>query len=260
MWPLPGLKSVLPPEMTMDGPVKHVRDVAGPSPTTMTTMPSLPERPSAMTPITPLPTPPESPLPPGVAADRRPSAGNLRTAFRPTIRAVTPDPPQELHDVGGLSNAHIAHAFKSNISPQSSPRSIPGGALSNANNNNNNSSGGSGAGSRRQGWVFSDALASSFDSASSSPPPRQSSYRPRTHTMDGASAFRQQPVTPAAGFEDRHRVGSFSSSSSLPAAEDLRGSPLQPPRPPHHPPPPLPPSLPTALELLGTPSSSAATE
>jgi hypothetical protein len=84
--------------------------------------------------------------------------------------------------------------------------------------------------------VFSDALASSFDSASSSPPPR---HRPRTHTMDGASAFRQQMV-PNTGPESRHRVGSFSSSGSLPMNEDLRATPLQAPPP---------------LESLGFPST-----
>jgi len=180
-----------------------------------------------MTPITPLPTLPESPLPPSAATERRPSLGNLRTTFRShagiplTIRAVTPEPSEGRASgvagpdpsSSGLSNAQVVRNFGS-MSPQSSPRSIPGGgALSNSGS------------SRRQGMVFSDALASSFDSASSSPPPR---HRPRTHTMDGATAFRQQ-LAPNTGLDTRHRMGSFSSSGSLPLQDELRGPPLQPP-------------------------------
>ncbi len=91
--------------------------------------------------------------------------------------------------------------------------------------------------------VFSDAVAGSFDSASSSPPPRSTpSYRPRTHTMDGATAFRE-PLGHGIGLETRHRVGSFSSSGSLPLADGLRGPPLQPP----------------PLESLGYPSVTPAT-
>ena len=179
--------------------------------------PPLVERPSnSITPSTQLPTLPESPLPPDIKTDRRPSLGNLRTVFRhngssqPTIRTVTPEPLEGTAPVGGgrdvsgssLSNAHVVRAFGS-MSPQSSPRSIPGGgALSNSSS------------SRRQGMVFSDALASSFDSASSSPPPR---HRPRTHTMDGATTFRQQ-LTPSTGLDARNRMGSFASSGSLPAS------------------------------------------
>ncbi len=47
--------------------------------------------------------------------------------------------------------------------------------------------------------------------------------------MDGAYAFRgQQQSTVAAGLEARHRVGSFSSSGSLPLSEDMRAPPPPP--------------------------------
>ena len=77
--------------------------------------------------------------------------------------------------------------------------------------------------------MFNDVnFSGSLDStASSAQPSRQSAFRPRTHTMDGA--FRQQ-LAPAV--ETRHRVGSFSSSGSLPVTDELRLPPLQPLQPP----------------------------
>lgn len=77
---------------------------------------------------------------------------------------------------------------------------------------------------RRQGVVFNDGLASSLDSLSSSPPPRPTLFRPRTHTLDGA--LRHQ-LAPAA--ESRHRVSSFSSAGSTATHEDQRGQTLHTP-------------------------------
>ena len=77
---------------------------------------------------------------------------------------------------------------------------------------------------KRQGVVFQDDFAGSFDSTSSSPPARPQSFRPRTHTMDGS--FRQQ-LAPAT--ELRNRLGSFSSATSLPVTDDMRMASLQSP-------------------------------
>lgn len=68
--------------------------------------------------------------------------------------------------------------------------------------------------------MFGEGLAGSLDSASSSPPsrPSLSNFRPRTHTLD--SAFRQQLVT-----ENRHRIGSVSSSGSVAVVDDSRPLP-----------------------------------
>ncbi|KAK1469057.1 GTPase-activator protein for Ras-like GTPase [Colletotrichum melonis] len=149
----------------------------------------------------------------------RVSNSNLRTSFRsnhpsnPTIRAVTP----EYHhpDLSPTPSANAAfdptvppqipRGITSN-SPQTSPRSIPGDF------------------SRRQGMVFNDTYGgSSYENNSTSPPLRQqSSFRPRTHTMDGA--LRQQFMN-AASREGRQRVGSFSSSGSQPLYDDARSPP-----------------------------------
>src|SRR5688500_16967358 len=88
------------------------------------------------------PTPPLSwsqGAPAEVPASRtmeRPSAGNLRTAFRSnippkaTIRPVTPEaqdfPPGTAIGPGGTINTD--HRGFAPTSPQTSPRSIPGGA------------------------------------------------------------------------------------------------------------------------------------
>ncbi|KAL2758127.1 hypothetical protein ACRALDRAFT_2097462 [Sodiomyces alcalophilus JCM 7366] len=178
---------------------------------------------------------PQSPQSRG--ALERISVNNLHSAFfrstaseHTTIRAVTPDrdpispstaafplpyaPAQE-----PTSGPNNLTRTMSSTSPQTSPRSIarPGDFA------------------RRQGVVFNDSsFGASFDSTSSSPPPRQPSgtIRPRTHTMDGA--FRQQFVSAAAAAtaaasatspEPRHRVGSFSSSSSQPLFDEARHPP-----------------------------------
>ncbi|TPX12203.1 uncharacterized protein E0L32_007089 [Thyridium curvatum] len=196
--------------------------------------PPLPARsPAVVAPTISPPTTTESPAAPGIKLERRSSAGNLFSSFRSntmkqnTIRSVTPEPTDDESSIrdgsvgaarGGRSGAR---PFES-ASPQSSPRSIPGGGSLSA-----------GGSSRRQGIVFNDPVAGagSYDSTSSSPPPRQTqaSTRPRTHTMDGATVFRQQ-LAPAVSADARHRMGSFSSGGSLPV-EEMRTVSLHSPPP-----------------------------
>ncbi|KAK0702625.1 hypothetical protein B0T21DRAFT_299791 [Apiosordaria backusii] len=177
--------------------------------------PALPERPaqsSVLAPVSEVPS---------LRGMERLSTSNLRSTFRPSLgvqhrgdTAVTPEPAEVALDsrdrigtIGSGGGPQMPRGFGS-VSPQSSPRTIPGVPAS--------------LPARRQGVVFNDSFAGSFDGTSSSPPLRPPSFRPRTHTMD--SAFRQQ-LAPAV--EARHRVGSF--SSSLPVADELRLPPLQPP-------------------------------
>lgn len=174
----------------------------------------LPDRPAQSSVL-----PPVSEMPSSRGAERL-SIGKSRSAFRlgvhqqGTVRAVTPEPLDAAPNGGregiggGLSEA--PRGFGS-VSPPTSPRSIPAAPA--------------GLPARRQGVVFNDSFPGSLDSSSSSPPSRPTSFRPRTHTMDGA--FRQ-PLSPAV--EARHRVGSFSSAASLPIADDHHriGSTLQP--------------------------------
>ncbi|SPQ26639.1 a8fdc41f-c5ef-4e1b-962f-90cae79cb056 [Thermothielavioides terrestris] len=162
--------------------------------------PPLPERTTHTSALPPLS---EAPSPRG---SERASAGNLRSASRSTVRAVTPEPaeaPFNGLDENGGNSAHIPRGVGP-ASPHTSPRSIPSAAAA-------------GLSTRRQGVVFNDAFPGSLDSASTSPPPRPTSFRPRTHTMDGA--FRQQ-LSPSV--EPRNRMGSFSSAASLPASDDLK--------------------------------------
>ncbi|KAK4195009.1 hypothetical protein QBC40DRAFT_186830 [Triangularia verruculosa] len=174
--------------------------------------PPLPERPAQSSSLVLAPV---SEVPSLRAMDRL-STSNLRSTFLPSLglqhrgdTAVTPEPTEvalNSRDRGSQSS----RAFGS-VSPQTSPRTIPGAAPASLP-------------VRRQGVVFNDTFAGSFEGSntSSSPPPRPSSFRPRTHTMDGA--FRQQ-LAPTV--EARHRVGSF--SSSLPVPDELRLPPLQSP-------------------------------
>ncbi|KAK1828179.1 hypothetical protein QBC39DRAFT_393380 [Podospora conica] len=190
------------------------------------------------------PPPPPPPPPPADAHPRgldRVSNGNLRATFRPgpphphpqsTVRVVTPEPLDVARDAPDRPQAQAQAQTQTqapgshrggldSVSPQASPRTIPpaGSSLSGS------------LPVRRQGLVFNDTFGVSFDGTSSSPPPRQTPFRPRTHTMDGA--FRQQF---AAAQEARHRVGSFSASSSLPVTEEAKYSPLQPPIESYRPP------------------------
>jgi GTPase-activator protein for Ras-like GTPase len=145
----------------------------------------------------------------------RTSSSNLRTSYRTTIsgphgtiRAVTPD----MYEREPAASSHKARNNNfTSTSPQSSPRSIPR----------------PGDVARRQGVVFLENANASYDSTSSSPPARQTSgtFRPRTHTMDGA--LRQQHVV----VESRHRVGSFSSAGSQALYDDVRSAPPLPSRP-----------------------------
>ncbi|KAI0473295.1 GTPase [Xylariaceae sp. FL0804] len=110
-----------------------------------------------------------------------------------TIRTVTPEP---------VENGRDSPQPQPQPQPQTSPRVIPGGEF------------------RRQGIVFDNAFSEPFDPPSSSPPRQQraAALRPRTHTVDGALAVRQQAAAhqaaAAAPPEHRHRVGSLSYSSS----------------------------------------------
>lgn len=164
------------------------------------------------------------------AKSAKSSKSTASSKSQPTIRAVTPEPfdhhrivAQNPLDAGDLHSSSSsssmpppARAFIS-MSPQSSPRSIPGGPQHGSSS------------SRRQGVVFSDAVAGSFDSTSSSPSPRPPVFRPRTHTMDGASPFRELLGANVTS-EPRNRVGSFSSTgtadSSQRLASVLHGGPL----------------------------------
>ncbi|OIW28957.1 hypothetical protein CONLIGDRAFT_563422, partial [Coniochaeta ligniaria NRRL 30616] len=158
------------------------------------------------------------------------------------IRAVTPEPAEAKGAVSDPDASALSQSSRGfgPRSPHSSPRSItaPGDGLSTA---------------RRQGVVFSDDIGGSLDSSSSSPPPKMASFRPRTHTLDGAL---RQHLTPAA--ESRHRVGSFSSagSNSLTTNEDLRGPLLQPPFEP----PVVPPVSQYRISELQTPTSTTSKE
>ncbi|KAI5867107.1 Rho GTPase activation protein [Durotheca rogersii] len=140
-------------------------------------------------------------------ANIRSNVSLLQTA---TVRAVTPE-PGENGRATDTSFTQVARGFGAASPQQSSPRSIPGGEA------------------RRQGIVFNDACNDSLDNnnTSTSPPPQhqKAPLRPRTHTVDGALALRQQNTSPVVD-SNRHRVGSFSSSGSQPFADvDIRPPP-----------------------------------
>ncbi|KAM7221357.1 hypothetical protein V8F06_003325 [Rhypophila decipiens] len=149
-------------------------------------------------------------------------AGNINTQ-QSTMRVVTPEPSDVSVDALERNSGAVAQMPRGfgSRSPQTSPRSL-------------GSSGPPPLPARRQGLVFNNnTFSGPFDSSASSsqPPPRQPSFRPRTHTMDGA--FRQQ-LAPA--IETRNRVGSFSSSGSLSVTDELRLPPLQQPFESYRPP------------------------
>ncbi|KAH8878633.1 hypothetical protein GQ53DRAFT_606584, partial [Thozetella sp. PMI_491] len=173
--------------------------------------PLLPDRPATTS--TALPTVAEVPSP---GHTERPAVSQLRATFRSganpqsTLRVVTPEPVDATVDSVDSTGKGVQalHRGFGSLSPQTSPRPIPGAGA------------GPGGGSRRQGVVFHDTFGGSYDSTSSSPPPKASSFRPRTRTMDGA--FRQHTL---ASVETRHRVGSF--SSPVTSHDDLRAVPPQ---------------------------------
>ncbi|KAK4126666.1 Rho GTPase activation protein [Parathielavia appendiculata] len=145
--------------------------------------------------------------PPLLCPSGRRDTRNLRTAFRQTVRSVTPDPPDAIPRKGmdgPASTVPQVPRGRGSSSPQTSPRSIPTASANLPS-------------ARRQGVVFNDSFSASFDGTSSSPPPRPASFRPRTHTMDGA--FRQQ-LAPAS--EARNRIGSFSSAASVTVSDDMK--------------------------------------
>ncbi|KAJ6437183.1 GTPase activating protein (BUD2/CLA2) [Purpureocillium lavendulum] len=167
----------------------------------------------------------------------RSGAAGIRSAFRAvpdtpsgSLRAVTPDL------IDGRILGASAFAVDSSAVPPPIPRDL-----------GPSSQQGSpmailGAGSRRQGMVFHDSFDDSYESNGSSPPllptqqyqhqqaqyqqqPQQrqasSGIRPRTRTMD--AAMLKQRVVPIP--DQRHRMGSVSSSGSQPLLDDQRSPP-----------------------------------
>lgn len=192
--------------------------------------PPLPPRPAQSPGLSPVS---ELPSPHGPHGAEKLSTGY----FGPAARAVTPEPPPEAAVGGGLDGADNNHNHKNNNTNNNNTSN----STNNSNNNNSNMSQSHAFGSvsprtsprsipaapatlpaRRQCVLFNEAFPSSLDGTSPSPPSRPPSFRPRTHTMDGA--FRQQ-LAPAV--ETRSRMGSFSSVAH-PAADSLRLPPLQP--------------------------------
>lgn len=165
-----------------------------------------------------LPTSQSQPIDASRNAMERSSAVSLRAAYRSNppdgssnsggmIRAVTPD-------TGDASDSAIASSdptyLPRGLTPhETSPRSIPGGQ------------------SRRQGMVFNDNFSDPYESTDSSPPlpggrlPTNNTIRPRTRTMDMAMLATQRANAPS-GTENRHRVGSVSSSGSQAVTEEQR--------------------------------------
>lgn len=151
-------------------------------------------------------------------AMERSSAVSLRAAYRShppegsnnhggTIRAVTPD----IGDIsdGTPAGSDATYLPRGLTSQETSPRSIPGGH------------------SRRQGMVFNDAFGDPYDDMDSSPPlagdrHSNSTIRPRTRTMDMAMLTTQRANAPTTSSENRHRVGSMSSSGSQAVTEEQR--------------------------------------
>lgn len=132
---------------------------------------------------------------------RSPTTRPLVTAQN-TIRTVTPEPAENGHV---QRDANTAQARGLGITgPQTSPRSTPGGEL------------------RRQGIVFNDPFEDGSESSPSVQQQRSAAARPRTHTMDGAVASRQQ-TTGSTPVDTRHRVGSVSSSSGSTGLADADG-------------------------------------
>lgn len=162
----------------------------------------------------------------------RPSATSLRSAFRSntdssgSMRAVTPDMADGRRlgaNAFSMDSAVVPPPIPRDLgssSQQGSPMAIFGG----------------GGGSRRQGMVFNDSFGESYESTESNPPPVPALYqahnqyqqqqrqtsgssRPRTRTMDTAMLMqRSAPPLP----DQRHRVGSVSSSGSQPILDEQR--------------------------------------
>ncbi|RYP04323.1 hypothetical protein DL764_004516 [Monosporascus ibericus] len=151
-----------------------------------------------------------------IASSIKPTNSKRDVDMQNSARTVTPEPAENGQAAAAdTTTSQMARGFDTASPQTTSPRSIPGGEH------------------RRQGVVFRDAFGESFDSSSSSPQ-HKPSLRQRTHTMDGALTPRQHSAT--SSFDNRHRVGSFSSSNSQPFSDlDVR-------------------SPPSALESLGFPS------
>lgn len=174
--------------------------------------------PTTTTTTTTLPTPQSQSIDISRNAMERSSAVSLRAAYRSQpaeggagnnggmIRAVTPD-MGEVSD-SAIAGSDAGYLPRGLTSHETSPRSIPGGQ------------------SRRQGMVFNDAFGDPYESADSSPPLPggripNNTIRPRTRTMDMAMLTTQRANAPS-GSENRHRVGSVSSSGSQAVTEEQR--------------------------------------
>ncbi|KAI0417151.1 hypothetical protein F5X98DRAFT_162129 [Xylaria grammica] len=144
-------------------------------------------------------------------SSRIPSSNSIRASLEPGsltksgIRTVTPDPAENGLASIDMSLTSTARPFGT-LSQQSSPRSTRGGER------------------RRQGIVFQDEVfGESFDGQAS----QRGGHRPRTRTLDEALALRQ--ASTRGPTEIRHRMGSFSSSTSQPLIEsDVRPPPTVP--------------------------------
>ncbi|KAI1308277.1 Rho GTPase activation protein [Xylaria venustula] len=145
-------------------------------------------------------------------SSRTPSGNSTLASLEPgslartVIRAVTPDPAGNGLGSIDMNLPPVTRGFGA-LSAQSSPRSIRG------------------AENRRQGIVFHDEVfGESFESSPPSPPSHRGGHRPRTRTLDEALALRQASTKGTT--EIRHRMGSFSSSTSQPLPEsDVRPPP-----------------------------------
>ncbi|KAB5577563.1 hypothetical protein GE09DRAFT_1168514 [Coniochaeta sp. 2T2.1] len=166
--------------------------------------PRLPERPQQLAPEPAPGLPPRRPWEAGPTSDL-PGGSMHEEPLQSTIRAVTPEPADTRHFVSDADISQPSRGLKSH-SAQSSPRSITAARAAALAMNDEGLSA-----ARRQGVVFRDDVGNSLDSSSGSPPQKPASLRPRTHTLDGLR--QSQQLSPAA--EHRHRVGSFSSATSL---------------------------------------------
>lgn len=167
-------------------------------------------------------------------AAERPSAAGLRSSFRiapdapsGSLRAVTPD-LIDARILGASAFAVDSPAVPPPVPRDLGPSSQQGSPMAIL-----------GAGSRRQGMVFHDSFDDSYESTGSSPPlipaqyqQQQSQYqhqqrqassgiRPRTRTMDAAMLKQRGVPVP----DQRHRMGSVSSSGSQALLDDQRSPP-----------------------------------
>ncbi|TLD12751.1 uncharacterized protein PgNI_03475 [Pyricularia grisea] len=209
------------------------------TPSSIASQPTSPKQSTSGIPILSVQTDPARSQQPASTLEKKPTGGALRININPgtagTIRAVTPepvDPRTGTYDspgsrTGGMRETGGSHTTASPL-PRPS-RGAPPVSLQSSPRSKSTSSNGSGGG-RRQGRVFTDNVSDPASGASpaTSPPGRQAAFRPRTHTLDGASVFRQQ-ISHA---PERQRVASVSSGVPMSVStENLRSPPLMRPGP-----------------------------